>query len=96
MPLFRVARLRTDALRLPIGTPAGAYVKGGKTSDGCVVTSNWNASCSGWQDTDALKLHMGTPAGASAQGGKTYDGCVVTSNWNASWFPCSLWQHLCR
>ena len=42
--LLRVGRLLTDALRLQVGTPVGGSALGGKTYDGCVATSNWNAS----------------------------------------------------
>ena len=57
---------------------------GGKTCDGCVVTSSWNAS---WWSVQGGKTYDGCVATSnwnaswcSAQGGKTYDGCVVTSN----------------
>ena len=82
MPVFRVARLMTDALRLQIGTPVGGCVQGGKTYDGCVVTSTWNASWCSCKTYDGCVVTSNWNASwCSVQGGKTYDGCVVTSNW---------------
>ena len=87
----------TDALRLQIGTPVVLWCKTCDGSgwqsvvfqgDGCVATSNWNAS---WCFAQGGKTYDGcvvtsnwNASWCSAQGGKTYDGCVVTSNWNAS------------
>ena len=72
--------------------------QGGKTYDGCVVTSNWNASwclAQGGKTSDGCVVTSNWNASwCSAQGGKTYDGCVVTSK--RQLVLCSGWQDLRR